>query len=315
MVSTTLRPPTMTTSIARSSGRQWFQFLMRRGLIAEDLSKGIPRAKVRRRDYPPVSEDDFQQLLAALQSWPEMQVLVTILFRVGTRISETLAIQAADITFEETSFGTISFPRRKGGQAGFAAFGPEVTAVLRPFAEGKTGYLFSRSAAADQGRGKMQSRLIQAGLRAGIRGHMTAHRLRHAFITRAVDARWNQLALQVQIGHNDPASTSWYYRPTRAGLISNLMRTISPQAKTPEAVIDNIARAPEPTQPADPGPPPDPQKEVWTRFMRKVSGEQAPAKNGRQPRQVTVILPVDRTLIAAHVRALAQLLEQVAAQL
>jgi integrase/recombinase XerD len=302
--------------------RQWFQFLIQRGLIAGDPSKGIPYAKVHRRDYPPVSEDDFQQLLAALTKWPEMQVLGVILFRVGTRISETLAIQAQDVTFEDSGFGTIGFPRRKGGGSGFAAFGPEVTAVLRPFIEGKTGPIFSRTAAADQGRGKMQSRLIQAGERAGIHGRMTAHRLRHAFITRAVDAGWNQLALQQQVGHNDPTSTAWYFRPTRAGLIQNVRRTTSPEATTPAAVVENVTHAP---GPQDPPTAATPEQEAETAQLRaawqfvNTVADPAARRNGNGAaagkRQVTVILPVDGSVRASHARALMHLLEQVALQL
>jgi len=63
------------------------------------------------------------------------------------------------------------------------------------------------------------SRLATLGRLANVPGKVTPHRFRHTFITRAVDAGWNQLALQQQLGHSNPASTAHYYRPSRAGLM------------------------------------------------------------------------------------------------
>lgn len=197
--------------------RQWFRFMQRRELVASDATAGIPIPRLKRRSYAPLSREDFAHLRDLL-ACDELRVLVTVLFFVGSRIRETLALQCDDAAFDG-EFGTIEFRQRKGGQAGFAAFGPEVTAVLRPWLAGRAGKGFNLTY--DQ----VRYALSTSGRLAGIPGALTPHRLRHSFITWAVDAGWNQLVLQQQLGHRNAASTAWYYRPTRAGLLAAYRRS------------------------------------------------------------------------------------------
>ncbi len=95
---------------------------------------------------------------------------------------------------------------------------PILPSVLRPWLVGRSGWAFPglRGAISKE---VVRVRLAKAGVKAGIVGRVTPHRLRHTFATDAADAGWNQLALQSQLGHNDPQSTLWYYRPSRKGLI------------------------------------------------------------------------------------------------
>lgn len=194
--------------------RQWFKFLYKRGLMNEDPSEGIPLPKRRRRNYPPVSPEEFDLLVEALPT-EDLRVLSFILYRVGSRISEALAIRAEDVAFEADGYGTIEFPHRKGEIDGFASFGPDVCSILRPFLQGKRGPLWPFLT-----RVGTEQYLRRAGVKAGIPGTVTPHRLRHQFITSCVDGGWNQIALQRQVGHSNPMSTAWYCRVTRKGLVN-----------------------------------------------------------------------------------------------
>ena len=191
--------------------RQWFKFLRERGLFDGDPAMGIPLPKQHRRNYPPVSPEEFTRLVTCLPR-EDLRVLAYLFYRVGCRHAEAVGMKAAHVSFEG-DYGTIEFPHRKGETDGFAAFGPDVAPVLRPFLAGKEGSLFGFPS-----RASLDYFFRVAGERAGIPGRVTPHRLRHMFITVSVDAGWNQLALQQQIGHRDPTSTAWYYRPSRKGL-------------------------------------------------------------------------------------------------
>jgi site-specific recombinase XerD/DNA-binding XRE family transcriptional regulator len=197
--------------------RQWFKFLTDQKIARSDPSRGIPLGKFRRRNAAPVTEEDLTRLLDAFAQDPAMQVLATILYRVGPRIRETCAMRTEHVSFDG-DYGTIDFPERKGGQAGFAAFGPEVTYLLRPWVATQSGWVFP-SRTGHTTHKWVETKFRRASKRARLAVPITPHLLRHSYITSAVEAGWSQLALQQQIGHSNPISTSWYYRPSRQGLI------------------------------------------------------------------------------------------------
>jgi integrase/recombinase XerD len=301
-----------TRALALITVRQWCKFLQRRGLIDKDPTTGILIPRTQRRSYAPISPREFERLRAALGS-DEMKVFASVLYCVGSRVRETLELRAEDVSFDG-DHGTLEFRARKGGQAGFAAFGPELTALLRPWAAGRTGKLFGMT------YNEAHYALATSGQVAGIPGRVTPHRLRHVFITRAVDAGWSQLALQAQVGHRNSLSTERYYHPTRAALIEAMKRTAGEAPAPVRIQAPPRAREIAPPRNADAGT--MAQVRGLERLMAKLATTEAPAgpERGRgRPRKVTtprhVILRVDGTLSAVHVRALAQLLEQIAAQL
>lgn len=203
--------------------RQMFKLLVKRGIVKTDPTADIPLPKPRRRDYVPVTQDEFHRLMAVLAKDPRMQLLATVLYYVGPRITEACHIRAEDVAFHDNDFGTIDFPNRKGANSGYAVFGPEVTCLLRPWLVlHPAGWIFPRyqiGPLRPMHKGVALYKLAQGGKLAGIRGPVFPHRLRANFITEAVDSGWPQLALQQQVGHSNPISTSYYYRPTRQGLV------------------------------------------------------------------------------------------------
>lgn len=199
--------------------RQWFKFLISRGLVDKDPSRSIPRPIPQRRNYAPLSLEEFTALCSHLD--PMMRVFAGVLYYVGSRVTETCQIRVEDVRFEGSG-GTIDFPYRKRGKGGFAAFGPELAPALRHWLAGKPVWAFSapKTSSLPLNRQTAYARLRTAARMAKIPGVLTPHRLRHDFTNRAVDANWNLLALQQQLGHSDPASTAWYFNPTRHRLMN-----------------------------------------------------------------------------------------------
>lgn len=209
--------------------RQFFRFLHKRKLIAENPTDGIPIPQRRRRRWPIITEEEFQELLGTCRD-PALRLLILILYRVGSRISETYTIRLDHITLGEGG-GTIDFPKRKGGEVGFAAYGSDVAQALRERLMRGGVYLFpdTRNPPTPY---RMAEAMLRLGRKVGIPGRLTPHRLRHSFITLAVDAGWSQLALQQQVGHKTPVSTAVYYHPSRKGLRETYQRYF-PTTKLP----------------------------------------------------------------------------------
>lgn len=200
--------------------RKFFRFLVHRGLLREDPTDGIPAPKVRRRDYVPVTEEEFQGVYQACG--PQDRLLFLVLFRTGARIAETCGIMAEHISLDKEG-GVINFPNRKGGESGFAAFGPDLAAALKTWLfthPTHPEYLFPSPTVqnAPISPSAAYMRVVRAGRRAGLISRLTPHRLRHSFTTLCVDLGWPQLALQKQLGHQSPVATAFYYHPSRKGL-------------------------------------------------------------------------------------------------
>lgn len=197
--------------------RRFFRFLVRQGLYEGNPTEGIPSPKGRRRAYVPITEEEFQGICKV--SGPQDRLMLQVLFRTGSRISETCKIRVEHISLDKEG-GIINFPTRKGGESGFAAFGPDLAEALRTWFLTHRGYLFPSTTVQNAGISPSAAymRVLRAGSRAELTSRLTPHRLRHSFITHCVDLGWPQLALQQQVGHRSPMATAFYYHPSRSGL-------------------------------------------------------------------------------------------------
>lgn len=205
-----------TRSVYLTILRQFYRFCIGRSLITSDPTRHIPFPKTHRRRWPLISEEEYGRLRDLAEGW--LRAFVTVLYRVGSRVTETRLIRPEHVSLNGES-GTIDFPRRKGGDAGFAAFGAEVARLVSPRLAGTWVFPDPRERTRPVTYGMVAGRLASLGRKVGMPGVLTAHRFRHSFITNAVDAGWPQLALQVQLGHKNPSSTAHYYHPSRARLV------------------------------------------------------------------------------------------------
>lgn len=199
--------------------RQFYGFCIKRGLLTADPTTHIPLPKTHPRRWPLISPAEFDRLREKAAPW--LRVFISVLYYVGSRVSETCAIRAEHIYLEGTQ-GTVDFPRRKGGDSGFSAFGYQMAQELKTWLPGHAEWLFPHPQHPTQpiSPGRVRYVLRQLGKAAGIPGILAPHRFRHTFTTNAVDGGWNQLSLQQQLGHRNPATTARYYRPSRKGLMS-----------------------------------------------------------------------------------------------
>jgi site-specific recombinase XerD len=189
--------------------------------VDESLIERSPVARVRRPkvsdDSPRLGLDRGQMsalLEAALQSGPRDHALACLLVLNGMRVSEALAADVGDLNASR-GHRTLEL-RRKGGKRQTTALAPRTAAALDalvsdreagPIFQTRTGRRMDRHAAA-----KVIGRLARA---AGIE-HVAPHRLRHSFVTAALDAGVSLRDVQDAAGHADPRTTRRYDRGRHA---------------------------------------------------------------------------------------------------
>jgi integrase/recombinase XerD len=204
-------PATIARRLSALSG--FYAYALDEGLIARS-----PVARVRR---PRVSDESprlgvdragMRALLDAGQvSGPRDHALACLLALSGLRVSETLAVDVADLGHER-GHRTLRL-RRKGGKRQTVALAPRTAAALDVMLDGRssgpllatrTGRRMDRHAAL-----KIVRRLARA---AEIEQVVSPHSLRHGFVTLALDAGVPLRDVQDAAGHADPRTTRRYDR-------------------------------------------------------------------------------------------------------
>lgn len=180
--------------------------------------------------------EEINRLLACFHK-PQYAVLCFVMYTLGLRIGEALALQVGDI---DHAHQRVHVRLGKGGKDRFVTL-PEVTyRVLRAFwaTHRDATWLFPSAQSARSGpmdRGSAQVAIREAVAAAGIHKRITAHNLRHCYATHLIEHGLNLRAVQDLLGHEDPRTTALYTRLTEtvvqdATLIVNAIanRIISP---------------------------------------------------------------------------------------
>ncbi|MCW2994063.1 MAG: integrase [Conexibacter sp.] len=185
--------------------------------VDEELIDRSPVKRVRRprvsAESPRtgVERDGMRALLAAAEaSGPRDHALIAVLCLNGWRISETLALRVGDLGHER-GHRTAALTR-KGGKRQIVAIAPRAADAIDVLVAGRgldewvfatrSGRAVDRVAAA-----KTVARLARI---AGIEDRVSPHRLRHGWVTLALDANVPLHVVQDGAGHADPRTTQRY---------------------------------------------------------------------------------------------------------
>jgi integrase/recombinase XerD len=191
--------------------------------LDESLIDRSPVARVRRPkvgDESPstgLDRDELRAFLAAARrSGPRDAALALLLALNGLRISEALGADVADLGTER-GHRTLAIVRKGGKRARVPLAAPTAEAIDAYLAGRTDGPLFvTRSCrrVLQQQADKTVRRLARA---AGIDGKtVSAHTMRHSFVTAALDAGASLRDVQDAAGHADPRTTRRYDRARHA---------------------------------------------------------------------------------------------------
>jgi len=152
--------------------------------------------------------------------------MLETLYATGLRVSELVKLRLPDINLEAGYLTTVG----KGGKQRLVPLGEVAVAALRSFVEGARPRFLrpGRGATTDalfltrlgrrmtrQGFWKILGAYARA---AGIRKHISPHKLRHSFATHLMERGADLRAVQAMLGHADIGTTEIYTHLSRAHL-------------------------------------------------------------------------------------------------
>jgi integrase/recombinase XerD len=212
--------------------RQLFKFLRAERICDGNPTEEIDLPRFGRKLPVFLSLDEVDRLLAAPgraspRGLRDTAMLET-LYATGLRVSELVKLRLGDLNLEAgylVAFG-------KGKKQRIVPIGEAAVATLRAYLETARPHFLPRGAAASADfvfltrLGRRMTRqafwkIIDAQARAaGIRKHISPHKLRHSFATHLVERGADLRAVQAMLGHADIGTTEIYTHLSRAHLRS-----------------------------------------------------------------------------------------------
>ena len=225
-----LSPRSVARSIAAIRG--FYRFLVLDKQLAESPADDLRPPKA----WPALPKflalDDVDRLLAQPDVTTALglrdRAMFELLYATGMRVSELVKVRAADLRLDEEYLTCVG----KGSKERIIPIGEEATKWVRRYQQEGRSQLAPRKgvrAAASprlflNARGGALSRvgfwkiLKTHGRRAGIRGALSPHVLRHSFATHLLERGADLRAIQMMLGHADLSTTQIYTHVLEARL-------------------------------------------------------------------------------------------------
>lgn len=210
-----------------SSLRRFYRYLVRDGVRQDDPTANIDSPRLDRPLPFTLSETDVDRLLAAPDTSDTVglrdRAMLELLYASGLRVSEMLTLTPDRINLVQGLVQVLG----KGGKERLVPVGDEALdwiqrylAASRPQLLGERSgeRLFVSRKAAGMTRQAFWYRIRKHAMKAGIRGHLSAHTLRHAFATHLVNHGADLRVVQMLLGHSDLSTTQIYTHVARERL-------------------------------------------------------------------------------------------------
>jgi integrase/recombinase XerD len=212
-------------SIARQrvSIRNFFLFLVREKAIEADPSADLPAPRQWKRLPKFLSVEEVDRLLAAPGAEKAVGVrdcaMIELLYATGLRVSELVRVRCGDLNRELGVLRTMGkgskhrlVPVGRSALAAVESYEPARQKLLRGRA---SEYLFVTARGGPMTRQAFWRQLRLHGRKAGLRGPLTPHVLRHSFATHLLERGADLRSVQTMLGHADIATTQIYTHVVR----------------------------------------------------------------------------------------------------
>lgn len=214
-------------SVARKAAalRSFFRFLARRGAVERSPAQNIVTPRKKPSLPKAIGEDAVSALLCApAASTPDGlrdRAILETLYASGMRVGELVALNAADLTFDNATEGVARIRRGKGGKERIALLGRAAVAALTAYLHNgrPAQYAAAKKPCDALFLNRFGGRLSDRGVRrlfdkycaAVSESHkVTPHTLRHSFATHLLDNGADLRIVQELLGHADLATTQIY---------------------------------------------------------------------------------------------------------
>jgi len=217
------------TSTARhvAAVRGYFKFLRLNGTIAANPADDLRSPRSFKTLPKFLSAEDVDALLAA----PDVtatrglrdRALIELLYATGLRVSELVGLRTADVRLTEGFLKTLG----KGSKERIVPIGDEAANWVGKYLKDarpqltkkrEVPWLFLNNRGQRLSRVGFWKALKRYGSKAGIRGSLSPHVLRHSFATHLLDRGADLRAIQAMLGHADLSTTQIYTHVLEARL-------------------------------------------------------------------------------------------------
>ena len=215
------------TARAGAAVRGFFKHLRLNGTISANPADDLRSPRSFKTLPKFLSIEDVDALLAAPDVTTAFglrdRALIELLYATGLRVSELVGLRMADVRLAEGFLKTLG----KGSKERIVPIGDEAAswvskylADARPALTRKreTPFLFLNSRGHRLSRVGFWKGLKAHGRKAGIRGALSPHVLRHSFATHLLDRGADLRAIQAMLGHADLSTTQIYTHVLEARL-------------------------------------------------------------------------------------------------
>ena len=207
--------------------RQFYQYLLRRGLIHEDPTARVEAPKLGRPLPKSLSESEVEALLAAPDTGDSRghrdRTMLEVLYASGLRVTELVTLTPSQVSLVQ---GVVRVTG-KGDKERLVPLGEEACAWLRDYVSGAraellggrvSDYLFPTSRSDFMTRQAFWLLIKRYAVQAGVVKPLSPHTLRHAFATHLLNHGADLRVVQMLLGHSDLSTTQIYTHVARERL-------------------------------------------------------------------------------------------------
>jgi integrase/recombinase XerD len=210
------KPATISRSIA--SMKAFFHYLMREGVLTEDICAELKAPKIKKQTPIVMSTEDVKSLLAQTRGNTPKEMrdcaMMELLYATGIRVTELITLRLEDVNLQ---LGYIScgeedktriIPYGKMTQKALITYLKDA----RPQLLGKeeSPLLFTNCSGKAMSRQGFWKIIKSYAGKAGITADITPHTLRHSFAAHQVSNGADLQSVQEMLGHADISSTQIY---------------------------------------------------------------------------------------------------------
>jgi len=224
-LSTLYREKLDSRSVARYlvSLRGLYKFAMMEGMVRTDPTENLESPKIRNSLPTYLRVDEIDKLLAAPNAATPLgardRAMLEVLYSTGLRVSELLNLRMSDVDMRVGCVRCIG----KGDKERLVPIGRKAIAAVEEYlAQARP--IFARPSSPPPHNqvlfltknGKRLSRvgiwkiLHDYGMKLGLRGRLTPHKLRHSFATHLLERGADLRSVQLMLGHADISTTQIY---------------------------------------------------------------------------------------------------------
>lgn len=207
--------------------RQFYQHLVRQGLIQEDPSARVDSPKLGRPLPKSLTEAEVEALLAAPDTGDPRghrdRTMLEVLYASGLRVTELVTLTPSQVSLTQGVLRVMG----KGSKERLVPLGEEAVGWLADYVRGArqellagrmSDFLFPTSRSDRMTRQAFWQLIKRYALQAGVAKPLSPHTLRHAFATHLLNHGADLRVVQMLLGHSDLSTTQIYTHVARERL-------------------------------------------------------------------------------------------------